>query len=134
MFTIFKCGVCPVSTPTVTSVPRCPATLEEMKEAAQRKKCEMMADSKNCDMPPVYHCLLNQWKNDTIEVCASPWYISGTQLVILILFCEIYEIYKLVDPQLNTIYTSFVWSMSQIEMKFFKEKMQYHSLTYMAMP
>ncbi|XP_078329648.1 uncharacterized protein LOC111102730 isoform X2 [Crassostrea virginica] len=77
------CGVCPVSTPTVTSVPRCPATLEEMKEAAQRKKCEMMADSKNCDMPPVYHCLLNQWKNDTIEVCASPWYISG--------FCAIYN-------------------------------------------
>nr|XP_022291300.1 uncharacterized protein LOC111102730 isoform X2 [Crassostrea virginica] len=77
------CGVCPISTPTVTSVPKCPATQEEMEKAARRKKCEMMADSKNCDVPPVYHCLLNQWKNDTIEVCASPWYISG--------FCAIYN-------------------------------------------
>lgn len=84
MFTTSKCGECPVSIPTVQSVPNCPTTEAEMDEAAQKKKCELMADTKNCDGKPVYHCLLNQWRNETLEMCTSPWYISGTHLVIFL--------------------------------------------------
>nr|XP_022291067.1 uncharacterized protein LOC111102563 isoform X3 [Crassostrea virginica] len=76
-------GVCPAGAPTVRIVDKCPTTRAEMEEAAQRKKCDMMKDSKPCDKPPVYHCLLNQWGNATVEVCTSPWYISG--------FCAIYN-------------------------------------------
>nr|XP_034335287.1 uncharacterized protein LOC105343695 isoform X8 [Crassostrea gigas] len=85
-----NCDYCPVSAPTVSVVSKCPTTKTEWDEAASRKKCSHMS-AKCGNKSPVYHCLLNQWRNETVEVCASNWYISG--------FCAIYntEEMKVID-------------------------------------
>lgn len=77
-----NCDYCPVSVPTVSVVSKCPTTKAEWDEAASRKKCSHMT-AKCGTKSPVYHCLLNQWGNETVEVCASDWFISG--------FCAIYN-------------------------------------------
>ncbi|XP_052711970.1 uncharacterized protein LOC128186230 [Crassostrea angulata] len=84
------CDYCPVSAPTVSVVSKCPTTKTEWDQAASRKKCSHMS-AKCGTKSPVYHCLLNQWRNETVEVCASNWYISG--------FCAIYntEEMKVID-------------------------------------
>eukprot|EP00105_Crassostrea_gigas_P027948 XP_011449450.1 PREDICTED: uncharacterized protein LOC105343695 [Crassostrea gigas] len=76
------CDYCPASAPTVSVVSKCPTNKTEWDQAASRKKCSHMS-AKCGDKSPVYHCLLNQWGNETVEVCASTWYISG--------FCAIYN-------------------------------------------
>lgn len=76
------CGYCPASVPTVSVVSKCPTNKTEWDQAASRKKCSHMS-AKCGDKSPVYHCLLNQWGNETVEVCASTWYMSG--------FCAIYN-------------------------------------------
>lgn len=93
------CDYCPVSAPTVSVVSKCPTTKAEWDEAASRKKCSHMT-AKCGTKSPVYHCLLNQWGNETVEVCASTWYISG--------FCAIYntEEMKVIDD-FNRDCTSF---------------------------
>lgn len=76
ILSFIKCGYCPASVPTVSVVSKCPTNKTEWDEAASRKKCSHMS-AKCGDKSPVYHCLLNQWRNETVEVCASTWYISG---------------------------------------------------------
>lgn len=76
------CEYCPASAPTVSVVSKCPTNKTEWDQAASRKKCNLMS-AKCGDKTPVYHCLLNQWRNETVEVCTSTWYISG--------FCAVYN-------------------------------------------
>lgn len=78
IFSFIKCEYCPVTAPTVSVVSKCPRTKTEWDQAAFRKKCNYMS-AKCGDKSPVYHCLLNQWRNETVEVCASTWFISGSQ-------------------------------------------------------
>lgn len=61
---------CSVSPETVDVVPRCPDTEEEWRKAEQRKNCSAFAD--RCNEPDkfVYHCVVNPYVNQTLEVCA----------------------------------------------------------------
>lgn len=61
---------CPVSKETIRIVEDCPDSLEKWMEAAARKNCEAYA--RRCDEPDrfVYHCVINAFINQTLEVCA----------------------------------------------------------------
>lgn len=68
---------CSVSQDTVQSVPSCPETEEEWRKAAKRKNCSAYAAQ--CDEPAqfVYHCVINAYINQTLEVCAYSENIIG---------------------------------------------------------
>lgn len=48
----------------------CPDTKEKWREASARKNCSAYASQ--CDEPDrlVYHCVINVFVNETLEVCA----------------------------------------------------------------
>lgn len=52
----------------------CPQNVNEWNEAAARKGCEKISHS--CSSF-VYHCVINAWGNETIEVCAPRLLIVG---------------------------------------------------------
>ncbi|XP_061196768.1 uncharacterized protein LOC133205042 [Saccostrea echinata] len=70
---------CPASIPTISYVSYCPRSQAEWEKAAQRKNCESIAVIQNCTTRSKfqYHCLMNQWKNATLEVCAPIFYLQG---------------------------------------------------------
>ncbi|XP_062579623.1 uncharacterized protein LOC134241614 [Saccostrea cucullata] len=74
---VCKCNSCPATTRTIKKVDSCPTTEQEWIAASNLKKCYNLADYKTCGKSLVYHCLLNEWWNETIEVCAPPWFMSG---------------------------------------------------------
>lgn len=53
----------------------CPDSEEKWREAAERKNCAVYASQ--CDEPQrlVYHCTINAFSNQTLEVCAYWKYI-----------------------------------------------------------
>lgn len=61
---------CPISTKTVQVVEDCPDSLEKWNRAAERKNCAAFATQ--CGEPKKlqYHCVINTFVNETIEVCA----------------------------------------------------------------
>lgn len=63
---------CLASLPTVQTVKSCPTNEEELSRAKQRKQCKHLAFIQKCARPKEfkYHCVLNTWNNDTVEVCA----------------------------------------------------------------
>lgn len=65
---------CSASIATAIPVPFCPRTADEWNKAAGRKKCSDMKH--NCSSFE-YHCVINAWMNETIEVCAPKRIIIG---------------------------------------------------------
>lgn len=61
---------CPVSPLTVKIVGGCPDNEGEWRLAAERKNCSAYAS--RCDKPEklMYHCVINAFVNETLEVCA----------------------------------------------------------------
>lgn len=61
---------CPISKKTVQVVEDCPDSLEKWNRAAERKNCAAFAA--HCSKPEElqYHCVINPFVNETIEVCA----------------------------------------------------------------
>ncbi|XP_078333802.1 uncharacterized protein LOC111099536 isoform X3 [Crassostrea virginica] len=55
---------CIVSKSTVKKVKSCPQNAEEWGNAADKKGCEKVNNSF------IYHCVMNTWRNETVEVCA----------------------------------------------------------------
>ena len=62
---------------TVKEVQGCPQTREAWEEAATRKNCKGIHNS--CSYF-VYHCVMNTWRNETLEVCAPRRLIVGRKL------------------------------------------------------
>lgn len=73
---------CPISPSTVEIVGGCPDSKEKWRLAAARKNCTAIASQ--CDEPDklVYHCVINEYANKTLEVCAY-W-----KIIVLGLFHE----------------------------------------------
>ncbi|XP_065925508.1 uncharacterized protein [Magallana gigas] len=67
---------CLKSAKTVQVVKNCPENQREWEEAAQRKNCLVIQKYDNCSKVE-YHCLVNEFRNETIEVCTSPKYLQG---------------------------------------------------------
>nr|XP_022342591.1 proteoglycan 4-like isoform X2 [Crassostrea virginica] len=77
---------CPKSTPTISYVKSCPKNKSEWDSAANRKQCNSIADDLKCATPTSnfkYHCLLNRWRNATLEVCTSVFHLQG--------YCAVYD-------------------------------------------
>ncbi|XP_062587066.1 uncharacterized protein LOC134248683 isoform X2 [Saccostrea cucullata] len=74
---VVKCNSdsCPVSRQTMEIVPNCPTSESKWNEASQRKNCSAFASQ--CSYPDrlVYHCVINPFVNQTLEVCAYGKYI-----------------------------------------------------------
>lgn len=68
----YKGEQCLASLPTVRVVQTCPQNEAELSHAQQQKKCELLAKYQRCTKPDKfkYHCVLNVFLNETIEVCA----------------------------------------------------------------
>ncbi|XP_062577803.1 uncharacterized protein LOC134239648, partial [Saccostrea cucullata] len=86
---------CPASMPTISYVSHCPTSQEEWTKAAERKNCESIAVIQNCtDRSKFqYHCLMNHWKNATLEVCAPIFYLQGYCAEYNIQMKQVAEIY-----------------------------------------
>lgn len=67
---------CNESKATAKIVQSCPKTAREWNEAAKKKGCRNITHS--CTSFE-YHCVINAWRNETIEVCAPSWSIVGTK-------------------------------------------------------
>lgn len=57
-------------------VESCPTSIKEMYEAANDMKCAEFAARKNCSNIK-YHCVINEYTNETLEVCAPNRFIFG---------------------------------------------------------
>uniref|UniRef100_A0A8W8JG01 Uncharacterized protein n=1 Tax=Magallana gigas TaxID=29159 RepID=A0A8W8JG01_MAGGI len=57
---------------SVKSVPKCPTLKENWDIAAKKKNCFDVASQKQCSMAEKfkYHCVINSYRNETLEVCA----------------------------------------------------------------
>ena len=75
---LVNAGGCKASLATVSVVNRCPKTEEEWTTAAARKNCGNIKH--NCVFIQ-YHCVMNTWRNKTIEVCAQSKNIVGKKKV-----------------------------------------------------
>lgn len=62
---------------SVVIVPSCPTSKEMWDLAASKKHCETHALRENCTDNFIYHCVINNYGNETLEVCATPRYIIG---------------------------------------------------------
>lgn len=69
---------CEASRDTVKQVQKCPLNEDQWREAARRKKCEEIVQNCSGGHEFVYHCLINSWGNETVEVCALRANIIGT--------------------------------------------------------
>lgn len=65
---------CPLANETAEIVLSCPQTEEEWEKAAAKKNCE---DFTHPCHTYIYHCVINAWKNATVEVCAPSKLIVG---------------------------------------------------------
>lgn len=61
---------CPISRKTVQVVEDCPDSLEKWNRAAERKNCATFATQCDGRRKLQYHCVINPFVNETVEVCA----------------------------------------------------------------
>lgn len=58
----------------------CPTTKQEWEAAAESKNCDKTAAQQTCLYDAkkfVYHCVINGFQNETLEVCAPQKLITG---------------------------------------------------------
>lgn len=81
---------CEVSRSTVQFVDSCPDSEEKWKKAAARKNCSAYANL--CDEPErlVYHCVINEYVSQTLEVCAYRRLIFLGKKIIQLIFNFVY--------------------------------------------
>lgn len=71
---------CQEAVESVTSVTSCPTSEEEWKSAVRRKNCIGTATQQTCSKPEtfLYHCVINEYGNKTLEVCAPQRLMTGS--------------------------------------------------------
>ena len=62
---------CSISNQTVQIVDSCPQNEKEWKEASAKKNCSGYAHRCNDPDNLLYHCVINPFINETLEVCAN---------------------------------------------------------------
>lgn len=73
---------CSISAKTVKPVDRCPRTEEDWRKAAVVKNCSAYAPLCNDSKTYVYHCVVNAYVNQTVEVCAIQWNMVGGNAIL----------------------------------------------------
>lgn len=82
-------GYCQEAVNSVVKVESCPFTEKDWENAAKRKNCTIPAAQQKCSdtVKFVYHCLINGFQNETLEVCAPQKLIQGYILTYIFLRC-----------------------------------------------
>lgn len=72
-------GYCPEAVQSMVKVKFCPITKQEWETAAKRKHCDKTAAQQTCSDAKkfVYHCVINGFQDETLEVCAPQKLITG---------------------------------------------------------
>lgn len=62
----------------------CPTNYQEWETAANHKNCKITAAQQNCSEADkfVYHCVIDGFENETLEVCAPQKLITGIMIVL----------------------------------------------------
>lgn len=70
---------CSYTPQTVGVVYSCPESKAELEKREREKNCSSIANIQNCTKPAnfKYHCVMNEFENKLIEVCAAEFYIIG---------------------------------------------------------
>lgn len=70
---------CPEAVASVKTVASCPTSISEWLIAARKKNCSELAQCQNCSTVEkfLYHCVINEYRNETLEVCAPSRIIFG---------------------------------------------------------
>lgn len=70
---------CPEAVRSIQLVEKCPSSKKEWDDAANNKKCGKSAGKQNCTIADdfLYHCVINAYINETLEVCAPERIILG---------------------------------------------------------
>ena len=73
---------CTLSRETVEIVDSCPTTEEDVEQRKKIKNCE--AHIQNCTTPQnfQYHCVMNEFESNLVEVCAPAYYINNGKKVL----------------------------------------------------
>ena len=66
---------CPPSADSVSVIDRCPMNSSEWNQRALLKNCSRYPKT-TCFKPLEYHCLLNPYANESLEVCAPNTYLA----------------------------------------------------------
>lgn len=78
---------CQEAVDSVEIVKSCPTSKTEWDNAARRKNCSGIALHQDCS--PVekfqYHCVINGYRNETLEVCAPSRIIFGKVFLLITL-------------------------------------------------
>lgn len=79
---------CQEAVASAALVGSCPTSKIEWDTAARKKNCSRIASQQNC--APVekfqYHCVINGYRNETLEVCAPSRIIFGVSIHFLHFF------------------------------------------------
>lgn len=77
-----KSRYCQEAVDSAKSVTFCPTTKAEWDDAARRKNCSSIASKPNCTTFQLlqYHCVINEFRNELLEVCAPSRIIFGKVL------------------------------------------------------
>lgn len=71
--------LCPEAIGSIEYVLYCPTSKQEWDTAASKKNCSRLASLQNCSSAEQfkYHCVINGFRNETLEVCAPSRIIFG---------------------------------------------------------
>ncbi|XP_048768874.1 uncharacterized protein LOC125675328 isoform X2 [Ostrea edulis] len=97
---------CEASRDTVKQVQKCPLNEDQWREAARRKKCEEIVQNCSGGHEFVYHCLINSWGNETVEVCALRANIIGNCAEYNVLGAVVQDHYSTECTQCPAVYPS----------------------------
>lgn len=73
---------CQEAIESITKVDICPTSKDEWDNAASKKNCSVMAEMQNCTNTElfVYHCVIDRFRNETLELCAPNTVIRGNAI------------------------------------------------------
>lgn len=76
---IIEARYCPEAIGSIENVLSCPTLKQEWDTAASKKNCSRLASHQNCSSAEQfkYHCVINGFRNETLEVCAPSRIIFG---------------------------------------------------------
>lgn len=83
---------CPPSADSVLVIDSCPTNSSEWKDRALQKNCS--AYPQTCFKPLEYHCLLNPYGNESLEVCAPNTWLDKGIIYLLFVLILIFGIAK----------------------------------------
>lgn len=93
----------------------CPTSKKEWDIAARKKNCSKIASHQKCSSVEKfqYHCVLNGYRNETLEVCAPSRVIFGISFIYSKFLCSFY-VYLFTSMQFYSMFSSFKLSILRI--------------------